>query len=470
MVLNYYRQMGPRYHPQRPCPRVCKNSASFSSQGPTSSSSKGTAPPDSANVAKGSDRTRPSIAKGNRFLFQVLPGKEKIGGLAPDSGSSLPKQIHKETFFSHAITQRCPSTSSSGRFFGNTRSSGRVLPCADSTLSQEVFVVQGGWQGLSIQSSPVRIAIRPSGLHKGLGAGGSLPSSSGSSNFPILRRLPDKGQLSLGRQRLYSEVPKSISVSGINDQLRQIPSQSFSSHNFPRYLSRHSTGSSVCLSGETTKNFLHGPRTTNKQVHFSTAVQVFSRNGLILHSSDSSFSAPHAAASGRTHKPMAAGDRVFRRPYPHNIQNATSPRLVGEKSKSSRRLPLSKGRANISHHHGRISGRVGRSPSRITNQRALDRSAANFPYQSARVASNISRPKGFSISASRTIGIDKNRQYNKYALHKQTGGNEFCSAVEAGAGNMGLGYTPSDYFDGSACSGSLQHPSRLPQQIHCIES
>ncbi|XP_078526648.1 uncharacterized protein LOC144799281 [Lissotriton helveticus] len=382
--------------------------------------------------------------------------------MASNSGSPCSKQVFEKADVPDVVTPR--NTASFGRrIHGHLGSPRCIFPHPHFTSAQEIPTVQCGWQGLSVQGPSLWATLGTQGVHKGPGPSSSTPPAGGNTNISILRRFLIKASSYTNADNHIQRCLCLFQSLGLC-QFQQVTTRTIPKTSFLGSNPRHTASPSFRVGRKAKQDTGHGSEFTLKKVRFSPTIQVFSGDGLFLHSFDTELPSRDEASSRRTQPAMAASLRLIRGPHLDHPLHPKCSSLVDSEKEFTTGLCVPPRRTKLYNHHGRIPRRLGSTFSRADYQREMDSSTETLAHQSVGAESHLPSPKVFSRNHPRSHSIGSHRQYYQHALFEQTGRNKIDSSVTGSPRNMCMGNTTHNQSSGGPCTGNCERSCGYSQQ------
>lgn len=459
--IHHVGSMGTKYRSRGSYARVFTNSTKSSPARHRTQSS--TPPPfgSSSDAPQGSYRMCPSLSKRSRFLFQVFPGKENRGEMAPDFRPAGAQHLSHQAVLPNVIVAGHSSPLEPERFHGNTGSTGCLFPRTHPSGSQTIPTIHSGQQPFPIYSSSFRTSFRSKDFHESFGPCRGLSQTAIPGSFSLSRRLAGEGTyLPIGHfhsdhlspaVRATGPPSKFFKVCPASSEVSQVP-QSASGHYFIQ-------GSS--FGSETVETDCSGSKSSKTTKDYCPQLQILPRFHLLLHSLDSLLQTPDASAPGATGPAVEAEDGFLQR---HNIGHPShegSGRLVVSSVQSRTGTNFCNATCSSSDNNRRLSRGLGSCPSGPSDQWPVVPSRASSAHQCSRASSNSPSITGFPAKDCGFRSLGPDGQHDGHALREQAGRHTLSTSFSGSSGSLGMGNFSSSGPVCGAFTRRPQHRSRL---------
>ena len=343
------------------------------------------------------------------------------------------------------------------------RYSRRLPTCTYAPKVLQIPEISDKTRSVSLQISPFRHSYCSPRIHHSSQRGKTSSQSSRDLHAPISRRLASQRSNKRAMLSRYTQTSGSCSEIRLDSEFREVGTQTLSKFDLFGLQIRPQKRQSSTFRQETSKTTKSHLLVQAKPLHNPQKAHGSNR-ALGLSGEDSpSRKAPYETLSMVPQKLLAI-PRILREQNPNHPRHPETPKVVGIRRKSIKRLSTAPIRASDPDFYRCFKDRVG-GPSRSkVHVRELDSKRVSATYQYFRAQSSIPSSKGLSGCLGGQTNTHMYRQLKRGFLHKQTRWNKVLEHGSTRLENLLLDKPKGSPDKGEACSGKPKCDSRLPIQ------
>jgi len=396
----------------------------------------------------------------SRVLQPRVRSSQELGRMETSHRSVRPKPTFGSSLLSDGNSGDHSVVITQGVLGSVSGPEGRLLPCSDQAIVQEVPSVCIQGEDLSVQGSSFRLSTSTLDLHDDRERGSSDGANAGFHPTSIPGRLDSKIRISSGLANPEGQSFVSSIIPRLRDQQGEV---------------RTSTSSGLCIPGLQVPDSNGDCDSVSRQTyevgsHDQTFPVSFSSSGSALAVPSGPLSCNgedgtsrevfHETSSVLSAKPMVSGTGLPRRVDFDRSGVSSGSTLVVRRGEPPIRLSLSTSGTRQSSVHRCFDRRLGCSPQFSGGIRHLGPPVVGFSHQSPRTPSSRVGIDSLVTSTSTSFCPSSDRQFHSRFLHQQTGGDQIEVPVSVSLPTDSLDSIRANHSEGPAYSGQTQRSCR----------